>query len=743
MHLRTTRNAAGHDSTDRPGEVQNLSYFYDPAGNITHIQDDAQDTIYFKNQKVEPSNDYFRDAIYRLIQASGREHLGQNGTPIPDSYNDAQRAGLLSPNAPLFAPDDRKAMGRYREIYQYDEVGNFITMSHSRTDGSGGWTRSYTYNEDSQLEIGQESNRLTSTNIGNGSYEVYSRMRDGYDPHGNMLRMPQLYVMQWDFKDRLLMTQRQRVNSDDGDGSTHNGERTYYVYDIGGQRVRKVTNRQAAAGVMPTRMKERIYVEGYEVYREYRNDGDTLSLERQTVHVMDDKKRIALVETKIVDTSVPHFVPTSLVRYQFGSHLGSVSLELDNDAQIISYEEYAPYGSTSYQAVRSETEAAKRYRYARMERDEESGLSYQSARYYAMQIARWISPDPAGFQDGTNRYEFVRSNPIEYSDPNGQTAKLHDLWDYDKPIPNRDSLGATNPQKDHVIAQEKLRILKDDPKGIKNYKPGKDPTVLEDTGKATGQSPAKPHTQKTFHDPQSDVREIKRLKNSGIKSVTGDIVEPSRNAALRSGYPQPQTDTAIQGQLDNAFAKDPSPKGWQSQNAKPLPEQAVAKESASLQAIKPFDPSAPISAAVTSAAEKANSVQAKAVGSGNLKGFDEFGPKPNVRPGEGGSIEIGTALALPSVALGVLGTYTAIGNAQIDAQDTGSNLPVERAVAKEAAGWGGSIIGGVAAEAVGASLIVGFGFAAAGGAAAASLVVGSEDPRFVEAYHESRIFGGL
>ena len=59
--------------------LQNLHYTYDPAGNITHIQDDAQQTIYFRNKRVEPSNDYTYDALYRLIQATGREHLGQDG----------------------------------------------------------------------------------------------------------------------------------------------------------------------------------------------------------------------------------------------------------------------------------------------------------------------------------------------------------------------------------------------------------------------------------------------------------------------------------------------------------------------------------------------------------------------------------------------------------------------------------------------------------------------------------------
>ena len=64
------------------------------------------------------------------------------------------------------------------------------------------------------------------------------------------------------------------------------------------------------------------------------------------------------------------------IRYQFGNHLGSSSLELDNQAQIISYEESTPYGSTSYQAVLSQTETPKRYWYTDKERDEESGLYY-------------------------------------------------------------------------------------------------------------------------------------------------------------------------------------------------------------------------------------------------------------------------------------------------------------------------------------------------------------------------------
>ena len=58
---------------------------------------------------------------------------------------------------------------------------------------------------------------------------------------------------------------------------------------------------------------------------------------------MDDKQRVALVETKTV-TNCSDDSPAQLIRYQFGNHLGSASLELDDQAKVISYEEYSPYG---------------------------------------------------------------------------------------------------------------------------------------------------------------------------------------------------------------------------------------------------------------------------------------------------------------------------------------------------------------------------------------------------------------
>src|SRR2546428_7802503 len=180
--------------------------------------------------------------------------------------------------------------------------------------GSGpshpGWTRVYTYAETILTEDGsggavlKRSNRLSHTTLNpNGANPIPEPYR--HDAHGNMLHMPHLIGglqqnVHWDYKDQLHQADLGSVSA------------AYYVYDASGQRVRKVW------GKAPGLTEERIYLGGFEIFRKHNGPigANTATLERETLHVMDDKQRIALVERRTFDSAGSEPAPRQPIRYQ-------------------------------------------------------------------------------------------------------------------------------------------------------------------------------------------------------------------------------------------------------------------------------------------------------------------------------------------------------------------------------------------------------------------------------------------
>ncbi|WP_303315887.1 SpvB/TcaC N-terminal domain-containing protein [Flavivirga abyssicola] len=380
-------------TSKKEGEpLQDLKYTYDPIGNIVEIKDQAIPTVFYNNQKITGRNEYTYDALYRLIVANGREQsTNMADFAAGDNWGDSHAKFNLATNDPM-------AMHGYVQRYRYDTVGNILQTKHIA--GAHSWTRDYVYET--------KNNRIKSTEVGE-----YTLNYEHHPIHGYITKIPHLPLMQWNFKEELAATSKQ-VRTDGGTPET-----TYYVYDGSGRRVRKVTENAADEGNTPSLKNERIYLGNYEVYR------DQNGLERETLHIMDDQTRIAMIDTEteprmFLGLPVGRTTPVQTVRYNLSNHLGSSTLELDEHANVISYEEYHPFGTTAYQAQNSAIKAAaKRYRYTGMERDEETGLEYHKARYYIPWLGRWLNSDPLGMIDGANLYKYGRNNPIKLVDING------------------------------------------------------------------------------------------------------------------------------------------------------------------------------------------------------------------------------------------------------------------------------------------------------------------------------------
>lgn len=364
--LKTTRK----NENDRIEVMQHLNYEYDPAGNITKITDYAQQTYYFQNHKIDPEWTFRYDHLYRLVKATGREKnglaaAGPNNHDFPD-------------NIPC--PDhSADGMRKYNHTYVYDELGNIL--------------------KDPWKEYHYTSSGANNYLLGVGKhFFIYE-----YDAHGNTIKMPHLSTMGWDCQDRLIYIS--------------NGEpvKAYYGYDADGNRTRKVVVKNNGS-----LREEYYYIGGYECYKSFTNEKEDSSKKRETVNISDDQKVFVRIESRN---------DKSVTRYQYDNHLGSSCLELDENASIISYEEYYPFGATSYRSGKNETEvSSKRYKYCGKERDEETGLYYYGARYYAAWLCRFMSVDPLQHERSwTNPFNYCQNNPSNRIDINGM---LDDEWLY-------------------------------------------------------------------------------------------------------------------------------------------------------------------------------------------------------------------------------------------------------------------------------------------------------------------------
>ncbi|QGG77584.1 RHS repeat domain-containing protein [Pseudomonas syringae] len=355
--------------------LQQLNYSYDPVGNVLLVNDASQPDRYCDNQLIEPISRFAYDTLYQLIEASGREvrNGASHGPALP---------GLQS--LPTIDPCQ---VSNYTQNYSYDAGGNLLQMRH---EGAHNFTRN--------MHVAPDSNRSLPDDDGDMDFAT------SFDANGNLLQLVRGQVMGWDARNQL-----QYITTVQREDGSNDDER--YVYDGQGQRCRKISTAQASSRTLINEVR---YLPGLEIRTTA--DGEIL-------HVITAQAGRSSVRVLHWDAGKPSAVENDQVRYSLGDHLGSSTLELDQQGGLISQESYYPFGGTAWWAARSAVEAKyKTVRYSGKERDA-SGLYYYGFRYYAPWLQRWISPDPAGDVDGLNAYNFVSNNPVMLIDKDGRVGE--------------------------------------------------------------------------------------------------------------------------------------------------------------------------------------------------------------------------------------------------------------------------------------------------------------------------------
>jgi RHS repeat-associated protein len=368
--------------------LQDISFTRDVQQRITYASRTSQvpDIV-----RLAGSADsaYVYDALGRLIKSTGREDIAQSkGRPDAPGTE-----GLKA---------DSTGMRRYTEDYTYDIYNNMLSIDHKIEDPKySGWLRKMTYAEQTILGETFTGNRLATSTIGKTT-EKYE-----YDSAGNTISMPHLSKVSWDILNHMRSSATQMTSS----GVP---ETTWYVYNSAGERTRKVTERYRSANEPVRKLSEHIYIDGFDVYREYGGRGvETKSCE--SVRVLESEQPLLIIEHWSDRGSTP------LMRYPIADEHSSISLELDDTGQMISYEEYSGFGGTTHRTLRKNI--PKPFRFATKRRDQETSLYYFGGRYYAPWLCRWMNPDPSGLVDGTNTYIYCGADPVNHVDPDGHTRE--------------------------------------------------------------------------------------------------------------------------------------------------------------------------------------------------------------------------------------------------------------------------------------------------------------------------------
>ena len=367
-------------------ELNRLSALVHPGGAKTQYTYNAVGNRATKRLPGGIVTNYGYDAANRLTSVTHASGQGQvlasfvytlDGSGRRQSVNEARRDPttlLLQGNTATYSFDPLgRLTGEVGGIagtlsYTYDAVGNRLSKTVN------GVSVGYTYNANDWMK-----------SEGAKPFD--------YDANGNTVYADG-QTLQYDWQDRLMSTQ-------------NGGNAVSFVYDAGGNRIGKVAN-----GSVTSYLPETVFAPYAQVAEE--REGLTGNL-------------VARYDMGIDLARVDRFaagIATGDSSYFLHDGLGSTVALADGNGVLTDSYGYDTFGNPQHLSGGT----ANAFLFNGQQYDEETGLYYLRARYYAPGQGRFINHDPllgdGGDPLSLHRYLYAAADPVNYNDPSGKFFTL-------------------------------------------------------------------------------------------------------------------------------------------------------------------------------------------------------------------------------------------------------------------------------------------------------------------------------
>ncbi|MFM0509454.1 glycohydrolase toxin TNT-related protein [Paraburkholderia sp. RL17-373-BIF-A] len=420
--------ADGQRSESRHDALGNVTERHLPLGQRISTLHYGSGHVHQISLDGETLSDIERDALHREVQRTQgprvcRTAYDPRGRTVSRLSERSGRQGMMG-SEPLGSAYEYDLAGNLHQVtrhgggrhgrsvvnYAYDVMGR-MTGCHDEE----GLHESYIYDAaDNLIDATRDrtASRILDDLLGRFRGTGYS-----YDGFGQLTRRVQDGMVQdfvYDDEGRMVRASGQ---------GRHGGHSTVYHYDAIGRRTAKVTRRMAADG-SPATDETRFVWEGMRMVQVLRDE-----TVRTYVYSPDSPYRpMARVDQPVVSVDGKCRAGGRRMVWHHHAHDNGQVYDVTSASGDVAWEpRFSGFGEFRGTEWRDDRVFDEPLRFAGQYADEETGLHYNTFRYYDPGTGRFVSQDPIGLAGGLNLYRYA-TNPISWIDPWGLSNAIVSYW---------------------------------------------------------------------------------------------------------------------------------------------------------------------------------------------------------------------------------------------------------------------------------------------------------------------------